>query len=214
MKKKFCTNCGQVKTLDNFYLQSNGYYRSECKECLSKKAKEPRIRASQAKFRKSEKRKKILERYSFKVKKLAKISHIDEKRCISCRTVKSVKEFNKNCNIKDGYSQYCKDCRYFRRSAYEARSKASQQQKRYRATTKGKISKIKSDRKNIVNIQARSEVKKAIIRGDLAPLILRKCTICGENAKEYHHHKGYEKKYWLDVIPLCSKCHGLEHRKA
>lgn len=34
------------------------------------------------------------------------------------------------------------------------------------------------------------------------------CADCGkEQAEEYHHHKGYDKEHWLDVIPLCLPCH-------
>ena len=36
---------------------------------------------------------------------------------------------------------------------------------------------------------------------------------CGQQAKHYHHHKGYTKKHWLDVIPVCTKCHSIIHLK-
>lgn len=33
------------------------------------------------------------------------------------------------------------------------------------------------------------------------------CIECGKQAQEYHHHKGYAQEYWLDVVPMCIKCH-------
>jgi hypothetical protein len=38
------------------------------------------------------------------------------------------------------------------------------------------------------------------------------CSRCGKECKpQGHHHRGYE--FALDVIWLCSVCHGIEHRK-
>jgi len=55
-------------------------------------------------------------------------------------------------------------------------------------------------------------VKKAIERGDLMrPLECSRCNIpCVPHA---HHHLGYAKEHWLDVIFLCRKCHHAEHQK-
>ena len=41
------------------------------------------------------------------------------------------------------------------------------------------------------------------------------CSRCGEIAKRIcgHHHKGYLKKYALDVIWLCDSCHSFIHAK-
>ena len=40
------------------------------------------------------------------------------------------------------------------------------------------------------------------------------CQRCGTAEKvQGHHHKGYEKKYWLDVVWLCGVCHGRAHRE-
>lgn len=34
-----------------------------------------------------------------------------------------------------------------------------------------------------------------------------KCDHCNKQAQEYHHHKGHEEEFKLDVIPLCKPCH-------
>lgn len=31
---------------------------------------------------------------------------------------------------------------------------------------------------------------------------------CEKQAQHYHHWHGYEKEHWLDVVPVCTKCHG------
>lgn len=33
------------------------------------------------------------------------------------------------------------------------------------------------------------------------------CAECGATAADYHHYLGYEPEHWLDVTPLCRKCH-------
>ena len=36
------------------------------------------------------------------------------------------------------------------------------------------------------------------------------CADCGRQARDYHHHLGYE--HPEAVIPLCPKCHATRHR--
>jgi len=40
-----------------------------------------------------------------------------------------------------------------------------------------------------------------------------KCEMCGQENKVFGHHYSYEISRWLDVIWLCSMCHGFVHRK-
>jgi hypothetical protein len=47
----------------------------------------------------------------------------------------------------------------------------------------------------------------AIHRGELPPANTLTCQERGNQARDYHHHKGYQPEFWLDVIPLCAKCH-------
>ena len=38
------------------------------------------------------------------------------------------------------------------------------------------------------------------------------CTDCGTTCKvQAHHHNGYDKAHWLDIVWLCSLCHGKRH---
>jgi hypothetical protein len=62
--------------------------------------------------------------------------------------------------------------------------------------------------------QARLTVRRAIIHNDLPRLAQQKCTDCGQQAVNYHHHLGYAPEHWLDVVPLCRKCHRARHVNA
>jgi hypothetical protein len=35
----------------------------------------------------------------------------------------------------------------------------------------------------------------------------RRCVHCGETAAAYHHHRGYKREHFLDVVPVCRECH-------
>lgn len=40
------------------------------------------------------------------------------------------------------------------------------------------------------------------------------CEGCGTSEKKIQaHHWSYEPEYWLDVVWLCTSCHGKEHRR-
>lgn len=55
---------------------------------------------------------------------------------------------------------------------------------------------------------ARYAVKKGILTRPDA------CPRCGstENRIDAHHHKGYDDAHRLDVVFLCTVCHGKDHR--
>jgi hypothetical protein len=43
--------------------------------------------------------------------------------------------------------------------------------------------------------------------GRMAPARELWCSHCGSKADHYHHYLGYDEYHWLDVIPLCVRCH-------
>lgn len=91
--------------------------------------------------------------------------------------------------------------------------------RKYRQTEKGKVlyrKLAKNARKeNPEKIEARKAVNHAIRVGRLPQPGSLLCHYylqkpdCEKQAKEYHHHKGYAPEHWLDVIPVCIKCHLL-----
>jgi hypothetical protein len=76
---------------------------------------------------------------------------------------------------------------------------------------------------------ARQHVAGMVRRGELPPQQERACAECGVPGRvrlpdrdgrrrwrfnawiEYHHHRGYDRDHWGDVLPLCSPCHVREH---
>ena len=56
-----------------------------------------------------------------------------------------------------------------------------------------------------------NKVNCTIRDGKMPPARDLPCAHCGSQAAQYHHHLGYEREHWLDVIPLCQDCHDAEH---
>lgn len=63
----------------------------------------------------------------------------------------------------------------------------------------------------MADARAHAAVAKAVANGLLSPMTERTCEDCGESANGYHH-ESYEPEDWLDVVPLCDRCHGMRHR--
>ena len=61
--------------------------------------------------------------------------------------------------------------------------------------------------------KAKQAVNYVVIINKIPHIKTRRCYFCFEQAQEYHHYKGYEHIFWLDVIPVCIKCHIKIHRK-
>lgn len=69
-------------------------------------------------------------------------------------------------------------------------------------------------------IAARSAVAGAVRTGVLARAATQSCFDCGGPAAQHDHYLGYGREHWLDVQPVCRRCHGArdrargEHRRA
>ena len=72
------------------------------------------------------------------------------------------------------------------------------------------IENINTIKENPEKVLAHQILYKEIIKGNIQNIKKLKCLFCGKKAKVYHH-PDYSKP--LKVIPLCSICHGLVHRK-
>ena len=142
------------------------------------------------------------------------------KRCYQCKQFKPVSEFHKNRCRKDGFCHRCKTCQKLYRKTEKSKTiqkrygqseKGGICQKRYRCTGKGRINRRtnleKYNARHPERQQARRVVNHAIRVGKLPRPDTLKCHYCPKKAKEYHHHKGYEPEHWLDVLPVCRKCH-------
>lgn len=155
---------------------------------------------------------------------------IISKRCSKCKEIKPITEFYKNRSTKDGCHSWCKSCdeiwqKQYRQSGHRERKRVYQAsnkgratrkkyrkeyRKKYRQTEKGKLAQIRTGKRHRLRWPKRRKARKAITNaiatGKIPPASSLQCS-CGNPAKEYHHHKGYEPEHQLDVIPVCKKCH-------
>src|SRR5688500_714272 len=50
--------------------------------------------------------------------------------------------------------------------------------------------------------QARMAVSGAIVAGKMPRATEQSCAHCGNPACHHHHHNGYDRDHWLDVVPV------------
>ncbi|MEE9354789.1 MAG: hypothetical protein V3U75_04290 [Methylococcaceae bacterium] len=128
------------------------------------------------------------------------------KTCCYCKQVKLLSEFYTDYKSKDGYQYQCKACK----KQYQQSKKGRECSKRYRQSEKGKKNHRCCIRRYQKHFPERKKAKDAVdwaIRtGKIPRANTLKCS-CGNQAKQYHHHKGYAKEHWLDVIAVCVSCH-------
>lgn len=154
-------------------------------------------------------------------------ANIINKRCSQCKKYKSYSKFYSRNNSSDGFRYECKACgleeqRRFQSSdrgreymrEYMSRPSSRRKSKEYRRSKKGKEvhrqSKLRQYKLYPEKLKAKRAVNHAVETGKLIPIRKRQCE-CGSKAENYHHYKGYEKKYWLSVIPVCRPCHQIAH---
>ena len=125
------------------------------------------------------------------------------KECSKCGQNKPLTEFYQDSHSGDGRQSWCKACR----RKNDRMPKAKARYKRYRESEKGKKTRERDRERYPERHQARHKVNYAVFCGHLPRANTQPCAICGNAACQYHHHKGYAKKYWLDVILVCQDCH-------
>lgn len=86
----------------------------------------------------------------------------------------------------------CKECVKANRRAYGKTKRAKINRAKRRAIPENRQKK-----------RSRDAVKCAWSRGEIPHPTECACVICGAPATHYHHHKGYERENWLDVVPMC-----------
>lgn len=207
MSTKKCPRCGEIKPYSGFYKNktSKDGLQSWCKICLSKATKRNRqgLPSDQAVARQ-------------KAKKLLKAGR---KKCSSCGEIKSVEDFYRNAARKDGFDDYCRLCRSVAVRKYNRTPKGRrvqvEAQLRWQKNNweEKKTAMREYYRLHPKRTAARSAVSNAVASGRLPRASTKRCVKCGCAAEHYHHHNGYEQEHWLDVVPICSTCHGKEHRE-
>lgn len=151
------------------------------------------------------------------------------KKCSDCDRELALDAFNRNRAQPDGLQNICRDCQRERGQRPEsrvARAKArrtehakaleAERQRRYWATPKGKERSLRAVRKALKDhperFAAREAVRRAVAKGALPPVRSQSCVHCRGAAQQYHHHRGYARAQWLEVLPICRLCHRrVEH---
>ncbi len=145
------------------------------------------------------------------------------KRCSLCKRELPMDNFYKrrDSNGKEGHRSRCKSCY---QATYNSTPKHKAWAAKYRETPKYKtwlakhcqtpMYKLTKARGRRVHRSRHPEqwgAYRAVYRnkknGRLPSPDTLFCEICRRPAQEYHHHLGYNKEHWLDVVPLCRPCH-------
>ena len=147
------------------------------------------------------------------------------KKCAKCGETKYIDEFSRDGSRKDGHDPYCKKCKkeYHdnrRKECHEYMLKAEAERRKnrrekilienrmYSKTSKGKETRNRYYENNPQKRAARNAVSVAVRSGKLPKVKTLICSICNiRQAEHYHHHRGYDKDYWVDVVPVCIICH-------
>jgi abortive infection bacteriophage resistance protein len=140
---------------------------------------------------------------------------VESKFCHKCGQVKPLSEFNKDKSGKDGYANHCKACEKLRaeqrRRTPKYKEYHKQYDKQYQQEEKRKQWHLEYRRNNKERMVARRAVSVAVRAGRLPRISTLKCSNCPKQARDYHHHLGYAFEHWLNVIPVCRKCHKKLH---
>ena len=149
--------------------------------------------------------------------------------CAGCKRELDSSEFHKKKRASDRLTPRCRRCnsesdrRYYLANAEERREAVclyarenQEKRKEYmrrrrrenpeRCRELDRNSKIRSPEK----IKARSAINDSIKAGKT---VRKPCQVCGTKDRvEAHHHRGYEKEFWLHVIWLCKRHHAERER--
>jgi hypothetical protein len=99
------------------------------------------------------------------------------------------------------------------RRRYQQSTQVKDAQRRYNQSEKGKARNKRCYNQYPNRRKARNAVNNAIFVGKMPNIESRRCYFCFEQAKYYHHYKGYKLEFQLDVIPVCGKCYRTIHKE-
>jgi len=149
---------------------------------------------------------------------------METKVCKKCGRELLISEFYVHKQMSDGHLSFCKECVKTRVRKYrddnidEIKEKDKKRhsliflntEKEKNSYKNHQRSKYNWAKRNRLKRNAHTQLKRAIDNG----LILKqnKCEVCGKsNCEIQAHHYNYSKP--LDVIWLCTECHGKVHRQ-
>jgi hypothetical protein len=156
--------------------------------------------------------------------------------CRGCGELKELKEYYAHKQMSDGHLNKCKCCVKSRVSTHRSdnigkvqeydrnrpnhRERVEDAKQRYKDKRKqGDAEFLEKDRlrcktdqlKHPLKYLARNKLSHSIRDGNI--IKPEECMHCGSSEQLQGHHWSYEEEHWLDVIWLCTSCHGKEHIK-
>lgn len=154
------------------------------------------------------------------------------KYCKKCNSYKNKDEFGILSISKDGLNYNCLLCQRIKMkkwlSVLENRERNNRSAAKHRRTKKGKATKkryynsekgqvhYKNITKRTPKLLARYALNHAVEGNKIPNVNTQQCVMndgfCN-GRMEYHHHKGYDKSNWLNVISLCRKHHCIADGK-
>lgn len=159
--------------------------------------------------------------------------------CFKCGEIKPLSMFYKHHRMADGHVNKCKECN--KKDVRENYATNVDHYKEYDILRRDTENRVESRKRRLVRVNARrkvdAEYNLKFIQGQEKWLSKNKhkreahhtvnnavrdgrlfkptvCEHCGKtNCTIYGHHWSYLPENWLNVLWLCSACHGKEHRK-
>lgn len=147
------------------------------------------------------------------------------KTCKRCEKSLPLESFHKHSGFKDGRRTTCKDCANAEMRKYYAANRESHLEtcRNWQKNNQDKVAlyqkrhrrrKSKSDNlykaNHPVRVRAQKKLNYAVFKGEVKRE--ESCQVCGcSDKKTEAHHYDYDKP--LQVIWVCTSCHGWIHRK-
>lgn len=127
--------------------------------------------------------------------------------CKACYRARSRTYYDANREARISYQAAHRDANREKHALYSAAWYAANSEKH--AATVAAYQAANPDKR-----ASHHAVNNAVQSGNLPPAWSMVCSVCDEaQAAHWHHHKGYEKQHWLDVVPVCRLCHEQEHHQ-
>jgi len=134
------------------------------------------------------------------------------KRCPGCKSDKPLDQFYRNRANPDGLTYRCKTCHGASRDRYMASPAGREAARRATAAWRARHPNYQSPR-DPQRVRARNLLNWAVLRGDV--LKPTRCELCWrDTTPQAHHRNGYADPDALNVIWLCTRCHGIAHARA
>lgn len=133
--------------------------------------------------------------------------------CHACGERKPASEFYKDKTRSRGIASKCKLCTkidFGKRPKSPQTAESRRTEKRLYQRKKWSQIRVSPSRKAVAAVNA------AVRRGRVQKP--QSCIHCGKVTPSRqlhgHHHNGYDKEHWLDVVWLCRDCHNKEHKRS